>query len=227
MPFTFADLINQSLVDLGTLKPGATPPTAIRDDCFVRLNQLWEGWSIDETVTNAQYHQILALSAGTSVYTFGTGGSLVATATPVRVYGAESVSGNFRSPVRVVSFKEFDAEVQDALGSSSVLAQLLAADNAYPSINLRVFPVPATSPGSLLLDYWGAMTPFAATSTTVALAPAFSDALHWNLAMALLPQYGRTGVDGAAIAANAAASLGKIQQLNRSINGVQPPAQAA
>jgi len=225
---TWATIINQSLVDLGALKPGASPSTTIRDDCFTRLQQMWAGWSIDETIANAQYHQSLTLTAGTSTYTFGTGGSLVATVAPIRVYGAESVSGNFRSSVKVVSFATFDAMVEDVIGTSAVLAKILAADNAYPAINLRVFPVPATSPGSLLLDYWGVMTAIAAVGDTVALAPAFEDAIHWNLAMALLPQYGRQGIDGTAIAANAAASLGRIQQLTKSINSGAPAvAQAA
>lgn len=227
MAITVAELINKSLVDLGVLRPGASPSTTIRDDCFTRLNEMWEGWGIDETLTNAQYHQTLTITAGTTAYTFGTGGTLVATALPIRVYGAQSVSGNFRNPVQVVSFKEFDSIVKDPVSSTSVLASILAADNANPSINLRVFPVPATAPGSLVLDYWGAMTAFAAVGSTVAVAPAYEDALHWNLAMALLPQYGRVGVDAAAIAANAAGSLAKIQNLTKSIMGSSAPQQAA
>lgn len=222
---TFASLINQALVDLGALKPGATPSTTIRDDCFTRLQQMWAGWGLDETITNAQYHQAFTLSAGQPNYTFGqVGGTLVATATPVRVYGAESVSGNFRSPVKVVSFSQFDAQVQDALGSQAVLAQIMACDNAYPVMNLRVFPVPASGAGLLYIDYWGSMAPFVTVTDTVTLAPGFEDALHFNLAMALLPQYGRVGVDATAIAANAAGSLGRIQTLNRQILGGEVPA---
>lgn len=222
---TFADLINKSLEDLAVLRPGASPSTTIRDNCFERLNMLWEGWSIDPDISNAQYHTSVVPTDGTADYTFGTGGTLTAAATPVRVYAARSVSGNFQSPVRVVSFTEFDDITRDAQGSRSTLASLLAADNANPNINLRVFPIPGPSPGALKLDYWGVMTPFSAVGATVALAPDFTDALHWNLAMALLPQYGRVGVDGAAIAANAASSLGRIQTLNRSI--MQPPQQAS
>lgn len=223
MSITFADLINQALVDVGALRVGDAPSTTRRDDCFVRLNQLWEGWGIDPTVTNAQYHQILTLTAGTSVYTFGTGGTLAASALPIGIFGAESVSGNFRSPVKVVSFADFDEQVRDAQASTAVLASVLAADNANPSINLRVFPVPATAPGSLLLDYYGVMTAFASVSTTVALAPAYQDALQWNLAMAIAPFYVRQGADGEAImklvAANAASSLARIQNLSQSANG--------
>jgi len=43
----------------------------------------------------------------------------------------------------------------------------------------------------------------------------------------MLPQYGRQGIDATAIAANAAKSLGVIQQLNRLIIGASEPQAAA
>jgi hypothetical protein len=223
---TYADIINQALVDLGAIKPGATPSTTIRDDSFVRLNQMWEGWGADPTISNAQYHQNYFPSAGINQYTFGVGGTFSSPAYPVRVYGAVSTSGNFRSPVKVISYQQFDEQMLDPIGSSSVLAQSLACDNGYPLKLVRLFPVPAGG-STLTLDFWGEMTAFNAVGDTVSVAPAFSDALHFNLAMAMLPQYGRQGIDATAIAANAAKSLGVIQQLNRLILGANPTPQAA
>ena len=226
MPFTYADLINQALVDLGAIKPGASPSTTVRDDGFVRLNQMWEGWGQDPTISNAQYHQGFTTLAGITNYTFGVGGSFNASAIPVRVYGAESISGNFRSPVKVISYEELDEQAQDTLGSSTVLQTMLACDNAYPVKNVRLFPVPVGG-STLMIDYWGSMAAFASVTDTVAVAPAFADALHFNLAIAMLPQYGRQGIDATAIAANAAKSLGVIQQLNRLILGASLAPQAA
>ncbi len=226
MAFTYADLINQALVDLGAIKPGASPSTTIRDDGFLRLNQMWEGWGIDGTITNAQYHQAFVPTAGVAAYTVGVGGSFNTTVYPIRIYGAESVQGNFRTPVKVISFQQYDEQVQDAWSTTSVMAQLLAQDNAYPLKNVRLFPMPAG--GSFLsLDYYGAMQAFALVTDTVTVATAYQDALHFNLAMAMLPQYGRQGIDATAIAANAASTLGKIQQLNQAIGGVPTPQAAA
>lgn len=219
-----SDIINEALADLGVIRPGETISATVLADCFMRLNQMWAGWGSEPDVTNAQYHQALTVTAGTSTYTFGTGGTLVATAAPIKVYGAQSVSGVFRQSVKVVSFKEFDESVSDNGGTTAVLASVLAVDNAYPSQNLKVFPTPAATPGTLNLDYVGAMTAFAATSTSLALHPAFEEALHFNLAMVLLPRYGRQGFDPTVLAANAQNSKARIVELNRSINGGPAPA---
>jgi hypothetical protein len=214
-----SDVISEALQDLGVIRPGETVPTAVLTDCFMRLNQMWAAWGAEPDTTNAQYHQSLTLTAGTTNYTFGTGGTLVATAAPIKIYGAQSVSGSFRSPVKIGSFAAFDELVTDPMGTTTVLANLLAVDNSYPSANLKVYPVPAASPGSLVLDYVGAMTAFAATSSSLSLHPAFEEALHFNLAMVLLPRYGRQGINATALAANAQNSKARIVELNRSING--------
>ncbi len=219
-----SDIINEALADLGVIRPGETISAAVLADCFMRLNQMWAGWGAEPDVTNAQYHQVLTITAGTNAYTFGTGGTLVASAAPVKIYGAQSISGAFKKPVKIVSFAEYDAAYADFGGTTAVLADMLAVDNAYPSMNLRVAPMPATSPGTLTIDYLGVMTAFAATSTSLALHPAFEEALHFNLAMVLLPRYGRQGFDPAVLAANAQNSKARIVELNRSINGGPAPA---
>ena len=219
-----SDIINEALADLGVIRPGETISNTVQTDCFVRLNQMWAGWGAEPDVTNAQYHQALTVTAGTSAYTFGTGGTLVATAAPIKIYGAHSVSGSFRQPVKVVSFADFDAQVADGAGTTAVLASVVAVDNAYPSMNIRVFPTPAATPGTLNLDYVGAMTAFAAVGTSLSLHPAFEEALHFNLAMVLLPRYGRQGFDPTVLAANAQNSKARIVELNRSINGGPAPA---
>ena len=107
-----SDVIDAAFGDLGLLPFSTTVNSVVQADAFARLNLLWAAWSTDETIGNGQYHQTLTLTAGTSVYTFGTAGTLVATATPIRIYGAQSLSpaGNFRNPVKIVSFAGFRSE---------------------------------------------------------------------------------------------------------------------
>lgn len=223
-----SDIINEAFEDLGVIRPGETITSALQASAFLVLQQRWALNSLERAFVNTIKHQTLTVTAGTSLYTFGTGGTLVATATPIRITGWASVSGAFRNGGRPVSHEEFALKVKDPIGGASVLITDLAADNAYPSINVRVFPVPASSPGSLILDYWTVLTAFAAVSDSLAgLAPGYEEFLHNDLAIGLYPRYARAGAQSLqALVANASNAKGTIMALNASILGLQQaPAQ--
>lgn len=222
-----SDIITEAFILLGVLQPGGSITTAMQTDAFLRLNQIWLSLGTDQGITNARYHQTLTVTAGTDAYTFGTGGTLVATAAPVKIEGAQSRSGNFIGNVRVMSFADFDVAVQSRLGERSILAQMLACDNSYPSINIRVFPMPDTSPGSLVLDYYGVMAAFSSVSQSLSLAPEFEQLLYTQLALMLYPQYSRVASTTAEfIAGLAAAALSTVRAKNQ-IGGAPAAPQAA
>lgn len=224
-----SDIINQSFLDLGAIAPGEDITSAEQSDSFIRLNQMLATWSIEKLSVYTVEHQSFSLTAGTDLYTLGAAGSLATTGAvvPVRVTSAASISGAFRSPVQVLSFEAFALRASNDLGSTSILAKLLAADNAWPAINVRVFPIPAAGPGTLELDYWTALTQFANVGVTVALPPGFEAALHWNLAVELWPQYARPGNSIDVIAANAQKAKAAIAAVNADILGLQAATPAA
>ena len=136
-----------------------TISTTLRDNAVVVLNQMLSSNSAERLMGYSVYHQgSLTLVAGTVAYTFGTGGTLVATVRPVAITGWKVTSGAFVAGGEPVGFDVLRRAQQNATGKVSVLPELLAADQAYPAINLEVFPPPATSPGTLSLDYWGVLT---------------------------------------------------------------------
>lgn len=223
-----SDVINGAFEDLGVTRPGETITAALQASAFLVLQQRWALNSLERAFVNTIKHQSLTVVAGTSLYTFGTGGTLVATATPIRITGWASVSGAFRNGGRPVSHEEFALKVKDPIGGASVLITDLAADNAYPSINIRVFPVPAAGPGALILDYWTVLTAFAAVGDSLTgLAPGYEEFLRSDLAMGLYARYARQGAQSMqALAANAANAKGTIMALGASILGlVQAPPQ--
>jgi hypothetical protein len=153
---------------------------------------------------------------------------MATTAQPMRIYGASGVSGAFRSPVKVVSFAKFHAEIEDGRGVTAVLPQALAVDAAFPLFNLKVFPTPAPSPGNLELDYWTEIAQFVTVGDTLALPPGFQDALHFNLAVKLYPQYAKSGGIDQALLLNAQQTKAAITALNAAVQGAAaeeaPPA---
>jgi hypothetical protein len=225
-----SDLITQAFLDMGATVPGETPNGSEQADALLRLNQLLGTWSLERLTVPNKAHGSFTAVAGTKDYTFGVGGTLaVAPLTrPICITGAASISGAFRQPVEVMGFDKFAAETSDSLGSTSVLALKLAVDASAPLINIRIFPTPATAPGLLWLDYWLVLAGFGAVSDDASgLTLEMQNALHWNLAVALYPQYPRAGGMPPELAANAQNSKGSIVELQRSLQGPTPPAAGA
>jgi hypothetical protein len=217
--FQVFQVILDAFVDLKQIVPGELVTAAEQADAFARLNQMLASWSIEKWMVPSFEHRSFALTAGTTDYTLGTGGSLVTPARPIRVTGAASVAGNFRSAVKVVGYDQFAAEVGDEAAAADVLAKILAADGTSPSINVRVFPVPAASPGQLQLDYWSAIAAFNTVADQISLPLEFKDALHFNLAVRLHSIYWPKRAIDPVLLANAEATKGAIADLHRRILG--------
>lgn len=217
--FVVAQVILDAFVDLKQIVPGELVTAAEQADAFARLNQMLASWSIEKWMVPSFEHRSFSLTAGTTDYTLGTGGSLVTPARPIRVTGAASVEGNFRSPVKVIGFDQFAAEVGDELAAADVLAKTLAVDGSTPSINLRVFPVPAAGSGQLQLDYWSAIAAFNTVADQISLPAEFKDALHFNLAVRLHSIYWPKRKIDPVLLANADATKGAIADLHRRILG--------
>jgi hypothetical protein len=213
-----SDVIFNSFLDMGAVAPGETLTAAESADAFARLNMLLSSWSTEGITVPSLLHGPFTVAAGTNNYTFGVGGTLATTSRPIRVTGAQSVSGNFRMGMKVMSFDQFAQEVSDPIASASVLAEVLAADGSFPLINLRVHPMPAALPGILWLDYWAAIAQFVTVGDTLNLPDGWPDALHFNLALALLPQYGRAGGADPMLLQNAKRTKDALNNLYAQIN---------
>lgn len=221
-----SDIITEAFLDLAAIDPGVAITTAEQTDAFLRLNQLIASWSTEQFTVFGATHTALTVTAGTGTYTVGTGGTLVTAARPVRITGAQSVSGSFRQSVEVISWDEFASRISDPIGATSVIPKVMAADQGFPSINIKLFPTPAASPGTLWLDYWVAITAFATVGDTVTLPPGYERALHLGLAVELYPQYSKKA-DFAALKGMADAAKNSLMQLNMQILGTQAPSSPA
>lgn len=215
-----SDIITEAFLDLGVIAAGQTITTEEQTDAFLRLNQMLANWSAEHISVFTETHQSFTLTAGTDAYTLGTAGTLTTSAYPVKITGASAVSGGFRAPVRILSFEEFHGEIDDSRGTTSILASVIARDNAFPSINLKVWPKPATSPGNLELDYWTQIAAFVTVGDTVSLPPGFEHAIHYNLAVALYPQYARQSGPDPVLIQNADRSKQAIMAVNQTILGM-------
>ncbi len=190
-------------------------------------NQVLSSWGAERLVNPNQQHTNYSLVAGTASYTLGVGGSLNTAAVPIQATAWTQSSGQFSTGGKVISFDEFRAKTLNATARRSVLGELIAADQNYPLIAVEIFPTPDTSPGTLRLDYYSAITQFTSTSDVVNLPSGYELALHSAIAVALAPQYARSGGVTPELAALAQNSKGVIVQKNADILGLNQQAQAS
>jgi hypothetical protein len=222
------DLIDQAFVDLGTIQVGESISAGMRTDAQTRFNQLLSSLSTEGLTVFNQVMQSFTLTAATVAYTLGSGGSFATTgslrAVKVTAWRA-SYAGVLTGGGDILSMAEFGARAVQMAGEVSSIPKMVAADTAYPLINVRVFPPPSTAPGSLELAYYTPITQVTDFTATVALPEGWNQLLHFNLAVALSPQYTRQGGISQELAANAQNSKAVIVAQNTI--GAPPPPKAA
>lgn len=225
-----SDLIIQSFLNLATIDPGVGITTAEQTDAFLRLNQLIASWSTEQFSVYATNHISFpgSVIAGTSSYTVGPGGTLATISRPVRITSAAAFSGAFSVPVEVLSFADFEAKTLNPTGRTSVLPECIGVDANFPLVNLKVFPPPAASPGTLVLDFWTVLGAFVSVGDSINFPPGYERALHLALSVELWPQYPKQS-DFAVIKGMADDAKNSLMQLNAQILGApanNAPAQA-
>jgi hypothetical protein len=217
MATTWNELIDQAFVDLGTIRPGMSITALMRSDAQKRLNQLLGTLSAEGLTAFNQVTGTWNLQFGVTSYTLGVGGSLGTGARAQRVTAwRASYGGVLSSGGRPLSLDEFGAAAAEAqpLGETASIPKIVGADTAYPLINIRILPPPNHLPGQLELAYWTPISQVADFGATIALPDGWENMLHFNLAVALAPQYARQGGPTAELLANAQNSKASLVSQN-------------
>ena len=219
------DLIDQSYVRLGVIQPGMTVVgTSLSTDGQTQLNQILSSLSTEAATNYLQLKQTFNLLTGVNVYTLGVGGLFNTGARANRVdawrglYGGVIARGG-----RVVSFEEFDAAATQGGGEQAAVPGIVCADTAYPLINMRVFPTPSNTPGTIELAFIGSIPQVSDFTLPYNLPDNWPELLWTALAVELYPTYARTGqsIEVLAVAAQNAKQRAVAQ------NAMSQPQQAA
>lgn len=222
-----SDIINEAFLDLKVIQPGQTITTAMQSDAFLRANQMLDSWSDEGLVVPNQVAQTFALAAGSIAYTLGASGTF-ATSGSLRAQRVTAwrafYAGVLHTGGQPMSMDEFGKLAKQTIGETSSVPMIVGTDTAYPNLNVRVFPPPSGNPGSIELFYWTPIAQFATVGDTVTLPSGFQDALHYNLAVRLYPQYARQGGIPPELAAMAQATKAAIVEQN---NMYSTPGQSA
>lgn len=192
---TAADLISNTLEDIGALGQGETAPAADLATGLVRLNAMIESWQVERLMINAQFILDGDLVANQQDYTLGT--SLAADITcpvrPVFLDHAATLCGTGASAYEVPIELLSDAQWA-AIAMKSITSTFPTKANytlTLPDGTISLWPIPTDATNHLRLYVPLAAARIPAISTALVMVPAAEEALRYNLGVRLCPPFGR------------------------------------
>ena len=184
MSETAETLIKSALRTIGVLASGETPSDDEYADALEALKFMLRHWSAKNIRIYYTKQDSLVLT-GAASYTIGSGGDCN-TVRPASIRGAYiGVSGGISSPVTMIDEAEYRYISLKALpGPMSYLWY----SPEYPLGKLYPWPVGS---GTLYLDSLKPLTEPSAITSDVTFPPEYDDAIKWNLALRLAPEFGK------------------------------------
>ena len=209
---TVSDFIHSSFRLIGAIAAGETLETNELNDAFVSLNQLLFSWNTEGVSVMGRQRLFIALVAGQNLYPLSTW--------PIRIEAASASVNGIDCPLELVDATGWEAITEK--GDLAILARKLYCDYYWPTPNLYIWPTPRGI-GQLELLIFQLFTAFPALSAQISLPPGYEQALRYNFAVALLPEYPRSQADPS-LAPQAQAYKASLVQLNASnlVHTAQP-----
>lgn len=183
---TAREIVKKSLQKIGVLVKNEEPSADEANDGLDSLNQLIQSWSNDSALITSRAWETFTLTAGQSTYTMGVGQTFN-TSRPTNIIGAYIRNGNVDTWLTIVGDEAYNSITYKGLTG---IPQFLNYDNANPTDNLRLYPVPASAYPIFLLSEKPLVT-ISTLDTTLDLPPGWERALIYNLAAELAPEYGQ------------------------------------
>jgi hypothetical protein len=190
-----ADIIRRTLRLIGSLAKSEVPSADEQSDVLYYLQAMMDSWRADRlTIFNVQT-LIFPLVSGQQVYTIGPGAQFN-TLRPLWIDLAGIISNTnpvqpLELPVRILNDQEWSAISIKSVQSS--LAWYLYYDYAFTGGwgNIKLWPIPNTATTQLALYIPVPLTSFVTPQDVFALPPGWEEAVRYNLAVRLCPEWGR------------------------------------
>jgi hypothetical protein len=184
---TGRDLVSASMKIIGALAPGESPAAAEAVDGLASLNRMLDSWSNEKLLVSNETKETFSLTGGTQTYTMGSSGAFN-TVAPIQILQANILIGATEYPLRINSDNEWSI-IQNKTVSSSIPTDLYPV-YSYPLASLSLYPVPVAG-SSIIIYSWKQLTRISSLDTVLSMQPGFEEAIIYNLAIRLAPEYGR------------------------------------
>ena len=189
---TALNLIESALTEIGVRAAGETLPADEASDGLVSLNRMIDQWAAERLTIHTVTRTTWTITASDGQYTVGTGAN-VNVARPVYVDHVNflDTATDPDTEYPLVPFTE-DAWAGVRLkAATAVYPSNYYYNPTHPTGTLDLWPVPTSTTLTGAFYAPTAVAQFAALTTSVSLPPGYERALLKNLAVELLPSYGR------------------------------------
>lgn len=209
---TGLDLVSASLRLIGAIAPGETPSASEVTDGLAAINRMIDSWSTESLIIYADAKEEFTLTVGQQEYTMGPSGDFN-TSRPLRfLQGTIKVETNTPAVEYQLIFASLEQWVMiKQKGLTSNIPSYIYTENSYPLSTVSVYPVPSVA-NKLVLYTQKQLTSIADQTTVLSLPPGYEDALVYNAAVRLSPEYGKAPTEIVFAIANE--SKANIKRLN-------------
>ncbi len=184
---TVRDLLASSLKKIGALAQGEAMQAADAADGLTALNQMLGTWSNQRLLVFTVVREVFSLVAAQASYTMGTGANF-ATTRPQKIENASILIDTQEYPIDVLTKDQYAEVLLKSLQSDMPMA--VYPSGTFPSETLLFYPVPASA-YSVVLYSWKPISSFSSINDEVSFPPGFEEAIVYNLAIRLAPEYGK------------------------------------
>lgn len=194
MSITVRQLIVKSMQKIGLLTKTEQPSADEVNDALYSLNSLLASWSNESMLIVARAWENFQLVGGTTLYTIGPGQTFD-TVRPTFINDAYVIVNSTNTPSYQLTVIQDETYFDTTLKTQQGIPFELNYDNAYPTGNIRIYFVPDQAYTLYMLSE-KPLTSFATLDTIVSLPPGWEEALIYNLAIRLAPEYGQQASQG-------------------------------
>lgn len=211
---TWKQLITSSLRLIGELRPGRTitDSGSHATEALVILNSMLDQWSAERLAVYNIVCDRYTLTVNQATYSYGDGGDFDAER-PARIEKASVVLTDQADDVET-AIAVYTLDQWQRIGVKSTTSEIphgVYCDGAEPRRNLTFWPVPTVA-HDVALYVWQAIPHVSDITGNVTLPHGYDDAVRYNLAVRMAPEWGR--VPRADVIEGARSSLAKIKTLN-------------
>lgn len=183
---TATTIINRAGRMLGLTEPNTALNSDIAADFLVGLNAMLESWQNDRLMVYDVREDSKAMVSGQENYTIGTGGDFNIPR-PTMIESLFVRASGIDYPMLELTPEEF-SKISTKEATTSDIPSHFKFDGSYSTASVTVWPSPSST-NTLRLRSYRIISAFATAGDTVSLPPGYEDALAYNLAMRMWPEY--------------------------------------
>jgi hypothetical protein len=190
MSTTALAIVSRALRKIGALAQGESVSASEAADALTELNGMVNEWSTNNLLVYANVREEFSFTASQASYTLGSGGNW-STTRPVEIWkvmlGDNTQTPPLELPIDIITDKRLWAEIPNK-DLTDAYPEKVFRFNTWPLDTLQFWPVPTTAHKAVIYSE-KPLSSFSLISSTVDLPDGYENALVYNLAVRLAPEY--------------------------------------